>query len=200
MNNTMYAVKTMILGFVFMLGGVFAINGVSYAQVKSMTPETLAQYGPEDAYWVFSAVCSDDSERQVQRKTDGQQWCGKDIDGFCQQDKSKAADMVCGQEYSQGLALQRETQRAQRARVQAQRERERQRTAERQRAAQALAEQQRQQAQVAAATSSQRISIEEELIEIQQEKIELRREELELQRRAQEIQSLLGGAVETSQN
>ena len=173
---------------------IFALFCTStYAQVKSVSGENFVQYGPEEAYWVFQAICDDDSERKIQRKTDGSEWCGKDLDSFCDTDKDKAADLICGPRYSEGLALQRETLRAEDAQKRAQQERERQeeqdlvsrRRAEEERARLARA-------QAAAASESQRIAIEEELLTIDREKLKLRREEIELQRRVNEIEVILG--------
>ena len=139
--------------------------------MKSLSGEDFVQYGNEDAYWVFTAVCSDDSERKIQRKTDGTDWCGTDLTDFCDADKKAAAELICGSRYSEGLALQREASRAEQARQQAEQERRTQ--------------------AAAAASNAERIAIEEELISIEQEQIQLRRQELELQRRANKIEATL---------
>ena len=166
------------------------------AQVKSVSGEDFVQYGSEDAYWVFTAVCGDDSERKIQRKTDGTTWCGKDIDTYCDADKGKAAELICGSEYSNILESRLESARAEEARNRAAQEernrQQRQQQADRQRAAQEQARRQRAAQAAAAASGNERIAIEEELIAIEQEKIKLRREELELQRRAKDIETALG--------
>jgi len=72
--------KTSIAILIALFGCAYlSVTQRAIAQLKSTTAENFAQYGPEDAYWVFSAICADDSERPIQRKTDGNQWCGQDI-------------------------------------------------------------------------------------------------------------------------
>ena len=171
----------------------------AYAEVSSISSDNLVQYGKEEAYWVADVNCSDGSKRTIQRKTDGNEWCGKDVEGFCDSTKETTATKICGAQYSSALALLETAKQAQNDAAQAE---ERARRAERERAEQRrLADQrieeqrlerERQAAAAAAAAPlKKQISIEEELLKIEQEKLDLRRQELELQRRAVEIQSLL---------
>lgn len=166
-----------------------------YAEVSSISSDNLVQYGKEQAFWVADVNCSDGSKRTIQRKTDGNEWCGKDVEGFCDSTKETTAVKICGAQYSSALALLETAKQAQNDAAQAE---ERARRAERDRAEQRrLAEQRTQEQraererQAAAEPLKKQISIEEELLQIEQEKLNLRRQELELQRRAVEIQSLL---------
>lgn len=173
------------------------------AEVSSISSDNLVQYGKEQAFWVADVSCSDGSQRTIQRKTDGNEWCGKDVEGFCDSTKEGTATKICGAQYTSALALLETAKQAQNEAVQAE---ERARRAERERAEQRRladkriqeqrAERERQAAAAAAAAAAaeplkKQISIEEELLKIEQEKLDLRRQELELQRRAVEIQSLL---------
>ena len=167
------------------------------AEVKSKTAEEFVQYGPEDAYWVFTATCADDQQRIIQRKTDGELWCIKDAEEFCDENRDKAADIACGPEFADSEAAEEQAREAARqaeaeaARAQAaERARQERQRQERERARAAEAERAAEQARQEAAAKDQ-ISIEEQLLKIEQEKLELRRQELELQRRAVEIQALL---------
>lgn len=171
----------------------------AYAEVSSISSDNLVQYAKEEAYWVADVSCSDGSKRTIQRKTDGNEWCGKDVEGFCDSTKETTATKICGAQYSSALALLETAKQAQNDAAQAE---ERARRAERERAEQRrLADQRIEEqrlererqaaAEAAAAPLKKQISIEEELLKIEQEKLDLRRQELELQRRAVEIQSLL---------
>jgi len=168
----------------------------AHAEVSSISSDNLVQYGKEEAYWVADVSCSDGSKRTIQRKTDGNEWCGKDVEGFCDSTKETTATKICGAQYSSALALLETAKQAQNDAAQAE---ERARRAERERAEQRrLADQrieeqrvERERQAAAAAPLKKQISIEEELLKIEQEKLDLRRQELELQRRAVEIQSLL---------
>ena len=182
---------------------VFALTlaNNAQAQVASISAETFAQYGKDDAYFVADVECEQGgSTRAIQRKTDGNDWCGKDVTGYCGASKDAAAKKVCSTEYSSAISLLEDKTKAEEAAAAAQAradsERERAAVAERERADQARrAQQQRaraeQERKAAAAPLKKKISIEEQLITIEQEKLDLRRQELELQRRAVEIQKEL---------
>ncbi|GHA16832.1 hypothetical protein GCM10008090_28100 [Arenicella chitinivorans] len=183
-----------VIGYAALVGSI-VFTATASAQVKTKTAEEFAQYGPEDAYWVFTVTCEDDSEHKVQRKTDGDLWCAKEIEGFCDANRDIAADKVCGDAFGEAYAEQKNTIDAeQAARKQAEAESERKRSeaaAAKQREEQAK-QQAAQRAQAEADAKVQRqLSIEEELLKIEQEKLDLRRQELELQERAVQIQELL---------
>lgn len=180
-----------------LLIGFFVLSSTSaQSQVSSISAEDFAQYGTEAAYWVATVTCTDGSERKIQRKTDGNLWCGKDVSGYCRELKNEAADLVCGDSYSVVWQNQNSAAAEEAAQREAE-ERRRRQQAEQRRAEQRIANQeaQRREQQAAAAAASgpspEQLSIEEELITIEQEKIELRKQELELRRRAVEIQALL---------
>jgi len=185
------------------------------AQVKSKSPEEFVQYGREDAYFAFTATCSDDAKRVIQRKTDGNEWCAKDISGFCDENKDSAADKACSSEFALALGTVTSSKReaiaakeaeAQNARAAQQEEQKRQAQAaqqqlERQRAAEL--ERERAQALAAAQTKARakakatqaaknKLAIEEELLRIEEEQLELRKQEIELEQRAAEIANKLG--------
>lgn len=175
--------------------GTLLVLQNGHAAVSTISSEEFAQYGREDAYWVFTVQCTDDDKgRIVQRKTDGSLWCGKDIEGFCDDDKNAAAEKVCSSEYSQALINISEQQEQQQQTLADQQRAEKRATEERQRAARAreraaterakAAEQRRQ----AAAEELRRneISIEQKILELEQQELELRRKELEIQRRAEQ--------------
>ena len=168
------------------------LTATAAAQVSSISSDNLVQYGKDQAYWESEVSCSDDSKRTIQRKTDGSEWCGKDIEGFCDATKESAATKICGTQYSSALALLETAKQAQNDAAQAE---QRARQAEQQRARQDRLANERQleleRQQAAAAPLKKKISIEEELLKIEQEKLDLRRQELELQRRAVEIEALL---------
>ena len=176
----------------FITSALFANAAMS--EVSTISSDSLVQYAKEQAYWVATVTCSDDSQRVIQRKTDGNEWCGKAVDGFCDADKEAAADRICGTQYTSALSLLEATKQAQNEAAEAE---ERARRAERERQEQLAAQQRQQQAererQAATAPLKRQITIEEELIQIEQEKLNLRRQELELQRRASEIEALLEG-------
>ena len=178
---------------VFKFGAAIALaTGAFVASVSNaatLSAEEFKEYAPEEAYWVVSVNCEDGSDsRVIQRKTDGNKWCGKDIDGFCFDTKDQAAESVCGTEYGNKLdqikqseaAKQRETSAQKQAAEKAENDR---------RQAQARAASARQQA--AEAKRQNQIKIDEQLLKIEQEKLSLRRQELELQRRAVEIRESL---------
>lgn len=186
-----------IIKIAFVCSSLLLSSNVALAQVSKISSENLVQIG-RDAYWSADVTCKDDSVRKVQRKTDGAQWCGKDIDGFCETSKDAAAKKVCGEEYSSeldSLESARITQEnaakeaAAKAEASANAKREEQRRLADQRIKQQQAAAKAQQA--AAAPLKKKISIEEQLILIEQEKLNLRRQELELQKRAVEIEKLL---------
>lgn len=194
---------------IFVSTVLFTSSAIS--QVSSVSSDNLVQYGKEDAYWVADVTCADDSKRVIQRKTDSNTWCGKDIDGFCDETKDAAAIKICGTQYTSSLALleaarqaQNDAAAAQDRANRAERERAEQRRladqrlqeqiAERQAREQRIAQEQRialEKKNAAPAPLKTQISIQEELIQIDQEKLDLRRQELELQRRAAEIEAEL---------
>jgi len=187
--------KTLLKPIIFFVGAAL-FNSVAKSQVSAISSDNLVQYGKEEAYWVADVTCSDDSKRSIQRKTDGNEWCGKAVDGFCDASKEGTAEKICGAQYSSALSLLEATKQAQNNAAQAE---ERAKRAEQERAEQRrLAEQRIQQQRAereriaaAAAPLKRQITIEEELIQIEQEKLDLRRQELELQRRSTEIEALL---------
>lgn len=176
----------------------FILAEAAISQVSGISSENLVQYGKEQAYWVSNVSCADNSTRIVQRKTDGEQWCGKAIDGFCDVNKEAAAEKICSTGYTSALAALEASVRAQNSAAQAEaraRRAEQEREQQRQLANQRIEQQRRAREQQAAVNAplEKQINIEEELIKIEQEKLDLRRQELELQRRATEIQTLLDG-------
>jgi len=191
--------KTLLKSAMLFLGAsLFA--GTAMSQVSNISSDNLVQYGKDEAYWVANVTCSDEGKRTIQRKTDGNEWCGKSVEGFCETTKENAAKKVCGAQYTSALTLLEEAQQARDNAAQAE---ERAKRAERERAEQRrLADQRIEQQRIerekkaaAAAPLKKQITIEEELIQIEQEKLNLRRQELELQRRAVEIQALLDESV-----
>lgn len=188
-------VKTVLkIGSALILSGLAAAN-ISNAAVLSA--EEFKQYASEEAYWVVEVDCEDGSKpRTIQRKTDGTQWCGKEIDGFCSSTKNEAAEKVCGSEYSATVNNKAEAQAEQQRRAQAQRQATEQ-AARDQREAEARATAAREQA--AEAKRQSQIKIDEQLLQIEQEKLSLRRQELELQRRAVEIRESLDELESASQ-
>ncbi|MFT6406793.1 MAG: hypothetical protein ACJAQ6_000203 [Arenicella sp.] len=174
--------------------------GTALSQVSSISSDNLVQYAKEEAYWVADVTCADDSKRVIQRKTDGNQWCGKAVKGFCNTTKEGTAAKICSAQYTSSLSLLEATKQAQDNAAQAE---ERAKRAERERADQRRIANQRIEQQriererkaAAAAPLKKQITIEEELIQIEQEKLNLRRQELQLQRRAVEIQAMLDQSV-----
>jgi len=172
------------------------IAASAYAEVSSISSDSLVQYGKEQAFWAADVNCADGSKRTIQRKTDGNEWCGKDVEGFCDTTKEATATKICGAQYSSAMALLQTAKQAQNDAAQAEeraRRAERERAEQRRLADQRIQEQRAERARQAAAAAplKKQISIEEELLQIEQEKLNLRRQELELQRRAVEIQKLL---------
>ena len=167
-----------------------ALLFTSSSMAVTLSNEELQQYGPEEAYWVVTVDCEDDTpNRVIHRKTDGNEWCAKDFDGFCGGTKDATSEKVCGADYTAQLEAQ---QLEAEAEAERRREEQAQRDAERRREAQAR-EQQAQARQAAAqqAEIQNQISVDEELLRIEQEKLSLRRQELELQKRAVEIREAL---------
>jgi flagellar biosynthesis GTPase FlhF len=189
------AMKTVMNSIVlFISTALFA--GTALCQVSSISSDNLVQYGKEQAYWVADVTCADESSRIIQRKTDGNEWCGKEVEGFCEATKEATAKKICGPQYTSSLALVVATQKAQDDAAQAEeraKRAERERNEQRRVANQQIEQQrlERERKAAAAAPLQKQISIDEELIEIEQDKLNLRRQELELQRRALEIQALL---------
>lgn len=190
--------KIKLLGLTALAVASYGFAGIAQSQVKSQSADEFVQYGPEDAYWVFTVTCADDAERQVQRKTDGDLWCAKDVEGFCDLNREIAAEKSCSKEYTEATTAtaasdQQASEEKQRsddaeaekaAQLKRQQEQERERQAQRARA-NAAAEAKREE------EAKKQILIQEELLKIEQEKLNLRRQELELQQRAVEIEELL---------
>lgn len=194
------------LGLLLLSTTLIASHGVA-AAVKSKSPEEFVQYGPEDAYFAFTATCDDDAKRVVQRKTDGNEWCVKGIKGFCDENKETAAEQACSSELALAMgtvqssqkeadaAKQAEAERtAQAAKLEQERlakeEQERARAAdlERERAAARVAAQEKARKDALAAQSlKKKVQVEEELLKIDEELLELRQKDLDLQQRQTEI-------------
>lgn len=191
--------KSIIKIAIVLSSPLLAINP-AFSQAPKVSSENLVQIN-EDAYWAAEVSCNDNSERTVQRRTNGSEWCGKEVSGFCANNKDAAAVKVCGPEYSSALSLKEssikakeDADQAKKRADRAERDREEQRRLSEQRLRQQQEEKARQ-AAAAAAPLKKQISIEEELILIEQEKLNLRRQELELQKRAVEIEKLLEKAT-----
>jgi hypothetical protein len=192
-----------IVKIALVLSGSLLLINPSFAQVSKISSENLVQIG-KDAFWSADVNCEGGSVRTIQRKTDGNEWCGKVVSGFCATSKDAAAKKICDSEYTAALTLKESTVKAQedaeKAQEDAARAQQRAESAERERAQQRRLADQRlkqqqeeraKQAASAAASVKKQTSIEEKLILIEQEKLNLRRQELELQKRAVEIEKLL---------
>jgi len=70
------------------------------ANVASLSEVNFAQYGKEDAYWVVTVTCDNQSKHIVQQKTDQDRWCPKGSNDFCSEDKNTAFDNVCSDAYA----------------------------------------------------------------------------------------------------
>jgi len=186
-KNLTLLLRSLRIGF--MVAVALSLSQVSLAEVVSVSPEAFQQYGKENAFWEVTVNCSiagENVDRVLQRKTDGSQWCGKEVDSTCDQNKGAAAAKVCGETYTEALNRLNEQRRQEQAR------------ADQRKAEQAEVEAQQQAAKRNALQAADRqralqntISIEEQRIQIEKEKLRLRRRELELQRRAQELEELL---------
>jgi len=190
-KGTFKVAQSFVTGASAIAGALLIVSGSIAA---TLSGESFKQYGAEEAYWVISVSCEDGSAaRVIQRKTDGNEWCGKDADGFCAADKASAADKVCSAEYSGILNERKQAQAAKIAKEREEKAREqaRQQAARdaREKAARETAARQR----AAEASRQSKIKIDEDLLQIEQEKLSLRRQELELQRRAVEIREALEG-------
>ncbi|GAA6137573.1 hypothetical protein NBRC116583_13200 [Arenicella sp. 4NH20-0111] len=159
----------------------FQVNAIT------MSGEEFKEYAAEEAYWVVSVDCENGSDpRVIQRKTDGNQWCAKELDGYCFDSKDDASKEVCGEKYSSAAEELNAQAKDKAKREQEARDNERKRREDAERAA---AERKR----AADEKRQNQISIDEQLLKIEQEKLSLRRQELELQRRAVEIRDALKG-------
>ena len=67
----------------------------SAARVTNVSKESFAQYGKENAYWVVTVTCDDESKHTVQRKTDQDTWCPKGNNDSCSDNKNVASENVC---------------------------------------------------------------------------------------------------------
>ena len=174
------------------LSSLFLVNSHAASQVTNISSENLVQIGKE-AYWSADVSCDDGNVRAMQRKTDGTEWCGKDISIFCDIDKDTAANEICGGEYSAALALAESTKKAQsEAKAKATAKANLARAKQKKLAEKTLKQaQEAKKRQAAAIPIKQVISIDEQLVLIEQERLNLRRQELELQKRAIEIEKLL---------
>jgi len=167
-------------------------NTVLAADVNSVSAESFAQYGREDAYWIATVSCEGGAENIIQRKTDGDSWCPKGALNLCSTDKDTAAKNACSDDYTQ-LAKAAKERELQAENAKAQEEARR-----RQQAAAAEAKQREAAAKPAPVvressqeTIQEKILIQEERIKIEQEKLQLRSREIELEKRAVEIEELL---------
>lgn len=167
------------------------------AKVASVSPETFAQYGKENAFWEISVRCEGiEPERIIQRKTDGDDWCPKGADNLCGPDKAQAAINACDEEYAstieQDTRAKEQEQKAQIERSKAQQDELR-----RQQAAAKPKPQVKPRPSISATISANeaklrnKISIQEDRIKLDQAKLELRRKELVLERRSIEIEEIL---------
>ena len=158
------------------------------ANVVSVSDESFAQYGKEDAYWVMSVTCDDDNgERVVQRKTDEDTWCPKDSSDLCSEDKAVAQKNACGDAYTTTLIAiktqakqRRESQNAQRLEAQRQQELEK-----------AAIEQKIRDEEL---KIQNKIALEEQILAIEQERLALTTRELEIENRLIEIDKLIKNA------
>ena len=176
----------MILGFI----SNFLFMNIVKADVEYLSPEIFEQYG-KDAFWEVSIKCSGiDAPRIIQRNADiDGDWCGKQINTFCDSNKTQAAETICSLDYTLRLeelaeAERQENLRQQQAQEQAAREREEQLRLERERA-----EAERQLQEQLAAVKV--LSIEEEKALIEADKNALNQRQNELDQRAAEILELL---------
>lgn len=183
--------STIFIGCTFLAGN-------SFAQVSGMSPENLVQIN-KDAYWSTNVTCKNGKVQTIQRKTDGSEWCGKTVSGYCDTNKDKAAEKVCGADYADKVSsLEEADRKAKEEKARAAKAKEEAERAEQRRLAEARRVQQEQRIQAErarkaaeAAPARKQISIEEQLIQVEQEKLNLRRQELELEKRAVEIEKLL---------
>ena len=158
------------------------------ANVVSVSDESFAQYGKEDAYWVMSVTCDDDNgERIIQRKTDEDTWCPKDSTDLCSEDKATAQQNACGDAYTASLVAikaqaqqQRQSQNAQRLEAQRQQELEK-----------AAIEQKIREEEL---KIQNKIALEEQVLAIEQERLALTTRELEIENRLIEIDKLIKNA------
>lgn len=95
MKKTTYSLALIFLTMVSQY--VFAANVASVSEVN------FAQYGKEDAYWVVTVTCNNQSKHSVQRKTDQEIWCPKNNKGntdVCNENKKTAFENVCADAYA----------------------------------------------------------------------------------------------------
>lgn len=157
------------------------------ASAVTMSGEEFKEYAAEEAFWVVSVDCENGSEpRVIQRKTDGNQWCAKELDGYCYDTKAETGKEVCGEKYNSEFDQINQQVKEKAQKEQAARDAERKR---REAAAREATERKR----AEDAKRQNQISIDEQLLKIEQEKLSLRRQELDLQRRAVEIRDALKG-------
>jgi len=148
------------------------------ANVVSVSDESFAQYGKEDAYWVMSVTCD----------TDEDIWCPKGSTDLCSEDKTVAQKNACGDSYTATLIAikaqqkqqarqRRETQNAQRLEAQRQQELEK-----------AAIEQKIREEEL---KIQNKIALEEQILAIEQERLDLTTRELEIENRLIEIDRLI---------
>lgn len=173
------------------LAVAFLASQAVLAGVTNISTELFQQYG-KDAYWEVNVSCEGDATpRTMQRRIDLADWCGKDISGFCADNKNAAAEAVCSVDYSLTLADLKEQQRQQQA-IANERKAQQAKQAKERAAKQAENSRKAAQAKNAEQTTLQNnIILEEQSLKIEQEKLALRRRQLELQRRAVELEELL---------
>ena len=186
---------TKTLTYIALLSLLLASNTINASNVANTSKESFAQYGKEDAYWVVTVTCNDNSEHIVQRKTDQEAWCPKGNDSTCNEDKTAAFNTVCSEAYAikskeieaaeelkrQEIAAQQQQEQAQQA--QAQQAQNRQTEEEKAAALQAIRD--------AEQKIQQQIFIEESIQIVQRQLATLSNREREIQRRIAEIDALI---------
>jgi hypothetical protein len=176
--------------------------------VKSFSREKLKQYPNDVAFWEVSVTClSTDLKPTIRQQVKGEQWCAKEIEGYCNNQKLKAAAYVCKSSYiSQLQTLKDEELAEEKAREEAKKLAQ-EKKAKAKQAELAKKEKQKQKdinskalASISAtgqnsalageSVKSDELLIEEQRILIEQQRLDLRRKELELNKQALELQKI----------
>lgn len=91
---------------VVLILGIFAMQSVSAAEVRSLSREQYKQYDDE-IYWEISITCAGiDEKRIMQQEANGDEWCARDVEGICHSNKMNAAARICSNGYKRALAAQ----------------------------------------------------------------------------------------------
>jgi len=194
----MYFKKMNLLGCVALAICLACLPSIAISAVDSLTTDEIVQYGPQDAYWQFTASCSNGAKRVVRRKTDSDNWCALDLDNFCDTNRENAAQKTCSESFDEQYAQSESVRKAQQeAANAAARMRNDERLATERRAAEQRAREAAAQARVEREAqrvedARNQLSVEAQLLKIEQEKLQLQRQELQLMRRAMEIEEELG--------